>query len=110
MEAGRRGERAEGQAGPALSQHRGDPGSRRSGTSQGWLRDLDSGSVAGPGALAGKLAFHSVAGSVDCFPISAAVRKADGDLKDAIDRAWDELDRSGRLAKVFARWHIPGSP
>ena len=28
-------------------------------------------------------------------------------LKDAIDRAWDELDRSGRLAQVFARWHIP---
>ena len=40
------------------------------------------------------------------FPICAAVRKTDGDLKDAIDRAWDELDRSGRLAQVFARWHI----
>ena len=41
------------------------------------------------------------------FPSAAAVRKTDGDLKDAIDRAWDELDRSGRLAQVFARWHIP---
>jgi polar amino acid transport system substrate-binding protein len=55
----------------------------------------------------GKLEFHPASESADCFPISAAVRKADGDLKDAIDRAWDELDRSGRLAEVFARWHIP---
>jgi polar amino acid transport system substrate-binding protein len=43
----------------------------------------------------------------DRFPICAAVRKTDGDLKDAIDRAWERLDRSGRLAEVFARWHIP---
>ena len=28
-------------------------------------------------------------------------------LKDAIDRAWEELDRSGKLAEVFARWHVP---
>jgi len=59
----------------------------------------------------GKLAFLPVSAtantSVDHFPISAAVRKADRDLKDAIDRAWDELERSGRLAQVFARWHIP---
>ena len=47
---------------------------------------------------------------VDRFPICAAVRKSDRDLKDAIDRAWDELDRSGRLADVFARWHIVGAP
>ena len=47
---------------------------------------------------------------VDRFPICAAVRKSDRDLKDAIDRAWDELDRSGRLAQVFARWHIPYEP
>ena len=39
--------------------------------------------------------------------MTAAVRKSDGELKDAIDRAWDELDRSGRLAQVFARWHLP---
>ena len=28
-------------------------------------------------------------------------------MKDSINRAWDELGRSGQLAKVFARWHIP---
>ena len=44
------------------------------------------------------------------FPIVAAVRKSDRELKDAIDRAWDELDRSGRLARAFARWHIPYEP
>jgi len=58
----------------------------------------------------GKLSFLPVTDTVDCFPISAVVRKADRDLKDAIDRAWDELDRSGRLAQVFARWHIPYEP
>ena len=58
----------------------------------------------------GKIAFLSAPTTVDCFPISAAVRKTDRDLKDAIDRAWDELDRSGRLAQVFARWHIPYEP
>jgi ABC-type amino acid transport substrate-binding protein len=57
-----------------------------------------------------KLEFHPSGESTDSFPISAAVRKADGDLKEAIDRAWDELDRSGRLAHVFARWHIPFDP
>jgi polar amino acid transport system substrate-binding protein len=55
----------------------------------------------------GKLAFLPADESVDCFPITAAVRKTDRDLKDAIDRAWNELGRSGRLARVFARWHIP---
>ena len=58
----------------------------------------------------GKLEFHPSQASADVFPISAAVRKADGDLKEAIDRAWDDLDRSGRLAQVFARWHIPFDP
>lgn len=53
-----------------------------------------------------KLSFLAAAESTDRFPLCAAVRKTDGDLKDAIDRAWDELDRSGELAKVFARWHI----
>jgi ABC-type amino acid transport substrate-binding protein len=47
---------------------------------------------------------------VDALPIVAAVRKSDGALKDAIDRAWAELDRSGRLARAFARWHIPYEP
>jgi polar amino acid transport system substrate-binding protein len=54
----------------------------------------------------GKLAFLAVPGSVDRHPICAAVRKADGDLKDEIDRAWEELDRTGRLAQLFERWHI----
>lgn len=55
----------------------------------------------------GQLAFLPAAGPEDRFPIGAAVRKSEPDLKAAIDRAWDELDRSGRLARVFARWHIP---
>lgn len=54
-----------------------------------------------------KLTFLPAPGSPDAFPITAAVRKSDRELKDAIDRAWAELDRSGRLARVFARWHIP---
>jgi len=64
----------------------------------------------------GKLLFREISAagpqseSVDRFPISAAVRKSDSDLKDAIDRAWDDLDRSGRLASVFTRWHIPYEP
>jgi polar amino acid transport system substrate-binding protein len=45
--------------------------------------------------------------ATDQFPICAAVRPNEGDLKEAIDQALDELARSGRLAKVFARWHIP---
>jgi ABC-type amino acid transport substrate-binding protein len=48
--------------------------------------------------------------AVDAFPIVAAVRKSDRELKDAIDRAWDDLERSGRLAQAFARWHIPYEP
>jgi ABC-type amino acid transport substrate-binding protein len=55
----------------------------------------------------GKLDVIPAPGSPDSFPIGAAVRKADRDLKDAIDRAFDELERSGRLAAVFARWHVP---
>ncbi|HEV3162848.1 MAG TPA: transporter substrate-binding domain-containing protein [Isosphaeraceae bacterium] len=58
----------------------------------------------------GKLLFLQPPDPVDRFPISAAVRKTDRDLKEAIDRAWDELDRSGRLAQVFARWHVPYDP
>ena len=41
------------------------------------------------------------------FPICAAVRKSDRDLKAAIDRAFAELAESGKLAEVYARWHIP---
>jgi polar amino acid transport system substrate-binding protein len=43
----------------------------------------------------------------DRFPICAAVRKSDRDLKAAIDRALAELAESGKLAAVFARWKIP---
>jgi len=45
--------------------------------------------------------------AADRFPICAAVRKADKDLKVAIDRALSELAESGELAAVFDRWHIP---
>jgi ABC-type amino acid transport substrate-binding protein len=55
----------------------------------------------------GKLAFLAAEETADCFPITAAVRKADLDLKNAIDRAWVELGQAGQLAQVFARWHIP---
>jgi polar amino acid transport system substrate-binding protein len=46
-------------------------------------------------------------GPVDRFPICAAIRKADGDLKTAVDQAFEELANSGRLAEIFARWHVP---
>ena len=55
----------------------------------------------------GQLAFLPAVETKDWFPISAAVRKSDHDLKDAVDRAWIELDRSGHLAEVFARWPVP---
>lgn len=54
----------------------------------------------------GKLRFLD-GDAADRFPICAAVRKSDKDLKDAIDLALEELAKSGQLAKVFARWHIP---
>jgi polar amino acid transport system substrate-binding protein len=57
-----------------------------------------------------KLAFLPAVEKEDCFPICAAVRKSDRDLKDTIDRAWDTLDRSGKLEQVFARWHVPYEP
>ena len=58
----------------------------------------------------GEITFLPATGSDDCFPICAAVKKSDGDLKDAIDKAFDTLRRSGKLAEVFARWHIPFEP
>jgi ABC-type amino acid transport substrate-binding protein len=61
----------------------------------------------------GKLEYLPAIGSdraVDAFPIVAAVRKSDVALKEAIDRAWEELDRSGQLARAFARWHMPYEP
>jgi polar amino acid transport system substrate-binding protein len=54
----------------------------------------------------GKLHFLDGA-EIDRFPICVAVRPSEGDLKEAIDQALDELARSSRLAKVFARWHVP---
>jgi ABC-type amino acid transport substrate-binding protein len=58
----------------------------------------------------GELQFLSLPDSVDCFPICAAVRKSEVDLKTALDTALEALHRSGRLAKVFARWHVPYVP
>ncbi|HEV3122544.1 MAG TPA: transporter substrate-binding domain-containing protein [Isosphaeraceae bacterium] len=55
----------------------------------------------------GKLQFLAPEEDLDRFPICAAVRKADADLKEAIDRAFLELDRSGWLSKEFARWNVP---
>ncbi len=57
-----------------------------------------------------KLVFVPGTEKLDRFPISAAVRKADGDLMAAIDRAWDALDKTGKLAHIFTRWHIPYEP
>ena len=55
----------------------------------------------------GKLTFLPTTETADSLPICAAVRKSDGDLKAAIDRAWDKLERSSQFSDVFARWHIP---
>jgi polar amino acid transport system substrate-binding protein len=57
-----------------------------------------------------ELKFITVPDSKDSFPLCAAVRKSDGDLKTEIDRAFDELRRIDKLSKIFARWHIPYSP
>lgn len=54
----------------------------------------------------GKLSFFDGA-KADRFPICAAVRKTEPDLKDAIDHAFIELAESGELNRVFARWHVP---
>jgi len=55
----------------------------------------------------GRLKFVPPSAAVDRFPICAAVRKSDVDLRTAIDEALDELASSGKLAEVFTRWHIP---
>jgi ABC-type amino acid transport substrate-binding protein len=60
--------------------------------------------------FAGKLDFLPGGSEADAFPICAAVRKSDAELKAAIDRAWEELERKGELARVFERWHIPYRP
>jgi len=58
----------------------------------------------------GRLKFVPPADAVDRFPICAAVRKSDADLREAVDAALDELASSGQLTEVFARWHIPYEP
>ena len=106
---GCRGARAGGAAGPSLSQHRGGPGGGGDGPRAGGLRDRDPRRPGWP-TSAGRASSSSSPppdSAPTRFPIVAAVRKSDRELKDAIDRAWDELERSGRLARVFARWHIP---
>ena len=56
----------------------------------------------------GKLVFFGGGpNSIDRFPICAAVRKNDAELKQAIERAFAELAESRKLGEVFARWHIP---
>ena len=55
----------------------------------------------------GQFKFLDSPAPVDRFPICAALRKNERDLKAAVDRAFDELAQSGRMAEVFARWHIP---
>jgi polar amino acid transport system substrate-binding protein len=57
-----------------------------------------------------ELKFIPVPDSRDRFPLCAAVRKSDGDLKVEIDRAFEALRRSDKLSKVFARWHMRYSP
>jgi polar amino acid transport system substrate-binding protein len=57
-----------------------------------------------------ELKFIPLSDSVDRFPLCAAVRKSDSDLKAEIDRAFAELRKSDRLSKVFARWNVPYSP
>jgi polar amino acid transport system substrate-binding protein len=57
-----------------------------------------------------RLRLLPAAGSPDAFPICAAVRKSDGDLWEAIDRAWEDLARSGQLARAFERWGIQYLP
>lgn len=54
----------------------------------------------------GKLTFFDIPYAAR-MPICAAVRKADGDLRDAIDRAFADLSQSRAMADVFARWHTP---
>src|SRR5207249_11305626 len=54
----------------------------------------------------GKLKFID-GDAADRFPICAAVRKSDKDLKAAIDHVFAELAESEKLAAAFARWKIP---
>ena len=107
-----RGAGTRGARDPRLSQHRSGPGGRGDGPGAGGLRDRDPRAPGWP-TSAGRASWSCSPrdpGRHRRFPIVAAVRKTDAELKEAIDRAWDELDRSGRLARAFARWHIPYEP
>jgi polar amino acid transport system substrate-binding protein len=55
----------------------------------------------------GRLEMLPAGDTVDRFPICAAVRRTEPDLKEAIDEAFVELQESATLKKLFARWHIP---
>jgi len=55
----------------------------------------------------GRIRFLTRRSAVDRFPICAAMRRDETELQNAVNAAFDQLRRSGRLARVFARWHIP---
>jgi ABC-type amino acid transport substrate-binding protein len=78
------------------------------GKEQGGYVIATRGSWLAEESWSGKLKFirpETAAG--DRFPICAAVRKSDDDLKMVLDQAFDEFASTGKLAEVFARWHIP---
>jgi ABC-type amino acid transport substrate-binding protein len=55
----------------------------------------------------GQIQFVAPPASVDRFPICAAVRRTESDLKAAIDAALVKLDQSGEMEQIFARWNVP---
>jgi ABC-type amino acid transport substrate-binding protein len=54
-----------------------------------------------------QLQFVRPRSTVDHFPICAAVRHEDSDLKAALNDALERLHQSGQLDEVFVRWHVP---
>lgn len=44
---------------------------------------------------------------VDRFPVCAAVRSADVEMKKRIDQIMDRFAKSGRLAAIYHRWNVP---
>ena len=72
------------------------------------LCDFDPCTLARLQAVAGASSFScQPLKIVDCFPISAAVRKSDRDLKggDRPGLGSSSIDRAA--GEVFARWHVP---
>jgi polar amino acid transport system substrate-binding protein len=55
----------------------------------------------------GQLQFQESRTTADRFPICAAVRRTEPDLKDTIENVLQQLHVSGQLAEVFARWNVP---